>query len=258
MLQTILKKFTVLYNYSVSRTKYENIRLGILISIFGFTYTSLYHTIPFWGITNPSFLSILIPSLLSVTIFSAVLGAKYSKWSYIIVISLFILEFVANIFYSYNTISPNSEKYVSWTQFLAEFGVPFLTKKVKIITAVVTGGIIPTFALVTFHYYLFMQDVEPKKPKKRSRKRNIVKDTPIVDPQAILSTPTPTILELDDNTSKIPNIPTIEPTIPTPVTTTPPIEKQIENVKNVTPIVNKHKEFNRNIPKKNKSNTIVK
>ena len=166
------------------------IRIAYVIPIFFAVYVSISHVIIWYEITNPIAWAIYLSVGIEIAALSALAGLtiKINKFVYVPFFIVTFIQFVGNVFYSFQYIDVNGVLFKSWLEFMSVTGwfKPTDIIDQKFFLALISGGFIAIISLSFLHLLIRFNEDEFKK-KEIQGKDNSIEENDIAKESAIVN-----------------------------------------------------------------------
>jgi len=147
------------------------IRFMLIIPIILVSIISISHVTIWYNLSNPLswalYLSVAIEIAAMVAVMAASLKMKGGAWWIFIIVSF--IQFIGNIFYSYNEINVNSPEFKSWVELVSPiFDIVGLDSSDvlshKRWLTLLEGGLLPIISLTCLHFFIKYSGVDESNP----------------------------------------------------------------------------------------------
>lgn len=150
------------------------IRLTYIVPILFAAGVSIAHVVTFYNLTNPLSWAIYLSIGIEVAALSALAGitAKMNKWVYFPFIIVTLIQFIGNVFFSFQFININNPIFLAWVDLVNPlFDLIGMANKGDLLAhkrwlALFAGGLIPVISLSFLHLLIKFNDKEDIKIEK--------------------------------------------------------------------------------------------
>ena len=162
------------------------IRGMFLVPILLVMIISISHVVSWYDIANPFswaiYLSVAIEIAAMSSIAAASVKVKGGVWLVFIIVTL--IQFIGNIFFSYNEINANSSEFTSWVELTGPIFESLGSDVNDVIAqkrwlALLEGGLLPIISLASLHFFIKYGGIDDEKLKTTEP----VKETIVEEPK---------------------------------------------------------------------------
>ena len=173
---------TTMINF-FKKNKFNMIRFMLIIPIILVSIISISHVTIWYNLSNPLswalYLSVAIEIAAMVAVMAASLKMKGGAWWIFIIVSF--IQFIGNIFYSYNEINVNSPEFKSWVELVSPiFDIVGLDSSDvlshKRWLTLLEGGLLPIISLTCLHFFIKYSGVDESNPTPEVIEETIVNE----------------------------------------------------------------------------------